>query len=485
MKKTAGRSSRRAFLKASGIGMISLGAGSLGLGPQFLSRVALAAPGPGANQRRKVLVTIFQRGAMDGLMAVPPLEGRELSRLRPNLAMSAARSSGDAAVLELGSGFGLHPSLAPLGRLFEEGRLSVVHAVGSPDPTRSHFDAQDYMESGTPGNKGTRSGWLNRVVGELGHEGSVLRAVSMTQALPRSFYGDESAVALTRLDELALGSSGGSLRGRRSDAMSDGGRYQAERGFEALYRDAQQQLLRDTGSDSFEALDLLDGLDAQAAWRQSGGSYPDSELGRSLFQIALLIKARIGLEVAFAESGGWDTHVRQGTNNGSFARRARDLAQAVAAFWSDLGEHADDVVLMTMTEFGRTARENGSGGTDHGHGSCLFLLGHQIESGVFGRLDCFEPGSLADSLYEGRDLPVTTDFRSVFAEVAARHLGVDDRAAIFPGFQGSAAEAVQGELKDAPLCGANWPVGRVWAALGSGLRSRRCRCAEQAVQQSR
>jgi uncharacterized protein (DUF1501 family) len=398
---------RRVFLKAGGIDLFTLGAG-----PRFLARTAFAAQ-PG---RRKVLVTLFQRGAMDGLMAVPPLDPSlgeaALRSLRPRLAMSAARGAGEEAVADLGVGFGLHPAFAPLLPFWTERRLAIVHAVGSPDPTRSHFDAQDYMETGTPGRKGTPSGWLNRAVGLLGHEASPFRAVALTPALPRSLYGDAPALAVADLAQLRV----------------------AAEGFEALYHQTSEELLRDTASETFRAMDLLTPEEISRYRPEHGARYPQTPLGQALRQIALLIKADVGLEVAFAESGGWDTHAQQGTTNGSFARQAADLSASIHAFWTDLGpSYQDDVLLATMTEFGRTVRENGSGGTDHGHGSCLFVLGGQVDGGkVHGRF----PGLSEDALHEGRDLPVTTDFRAVFCELAGRHLGIKNDAQLFPGWTG-------------------------------------------------
>jgi uncharacterized protein (DUF1501 family) len=407
---------RRAFLKAGGIALFSLGPG-----PSFLGRAALAAPGPGSLRRRKVLVTIFQRGAMDAVMAVPPLGGSQLGRLRPRLAMSAARAAGDEALIDLDVGFGLHPAFGELKTLWQDRRLAIVHAVGSPDPTRSHFDAQDYMETGTPGRKGTASGWLNRVAGELGHDATPFRSVAMTAALPRSFYGPAPALAVTDLRSFKV-----DLPGRVASRT-------AGQGFEALYEETSQELLRDTAHETFEAIDMLQKLDVSRYRPAAGARYPKSPLGRSLQQIAFLVKSDVGLEVAFAESGGWDTHVQQGTAGGSFAQRAADLSRSIAAFWHDLGTYRDDVVVMTMTEFGRTVAENGSGGTDHGHGSCLFVLSNDVDGGkVHGDF----PGLDRDVLYEGRDLPVTTDFRAVFAEVAGQHLGIAADAALFPGWTG-------------------------------------------------
>ncbi len=411
---------RRVFLKTSGLALFAMGAGSLG-GPLFLQRAAAATPQPGPYHRRKVLVTIFQRGAMDGIAAVPPLSGNRLRTLRPRLAMGAARSAGDDRILELDADFGLHPALEPLGRFFGEGRLGIVHAVGSPDATRSHFDAQDYMESGTPGRKGTASGWLNRVAGELGHEASPFRSVAFGAALPKSLYGPEPALAVSDL---------GSFQVRPPGTGAVG--HDLDQGFEALYQQTTQELLQETAGETFDAVELLDGAGIASYRPDRRARYPRGQLGSALRQIAFLIKSNLGLEVAFAESGGWDTHVQQGTTTGSFARRAQELAQAIEAFWTDLGPYQHDVVLMTMTEFGRTVAENGSGGTDHGHGSCLFVLGHDIDGGkVHGQW----PGLDHGALFEGRDLAVTTDFRSVFAEVAHQHLGVASPQ-IFPGWSG-------------------------------------------------
>lgn len=409
---------RRGFLKAGGLALVSIGVGGT---PLFLTRAARAAT-PGAYGKRKVLVTIFQRGAMDGLMAVTPYTDPLLKTFRPALAMTPARADGADALIDLDGRFGLHPAMSSLAPLYTGGRLAIVHGMGSPDPTRSHFDAQDYMESGTPGRKGTSSGWLNRAVGLLGHDATPFRAVAMTSALPRSLYGDQPALAVADLSTFGL--QGG---GNRTYAAAAG------KGFETLYQETSQSLLRGAGTESFEATKILadKGL---AGYRPSNGAeYPESPLGRNLRQISSLIKGDVGLEVAFIESTGWDTHVQQGRGTGIFARHAHDLADAIAAFWIDLGDRSEDVVLMTMTEFGRTVHENGSGGTDHGRASCLFVLGAEVNGGrVHGNVGSLDPAELED----GRDLPVTTDFRSIFAEVAGHHLGIRKDAALFPGWDG-------------------------------------------------
>jgi uncharacterized protein (DUF1501 family) len=407
---------RRAFLKSGGLALFSV---SVGGTPLFLSRAADAAVNP---NRRKVLVTIFQRGAMDGLMAISPFNDPMLTRLRPRLAMTAAKSAGENALIDLDGNFGLHPAFAPMHPLFQEKRLAIVHGVGSPDETRSHFDAQDYMETGTPGRKGTRSGWLNRAVGLLGHEATPFRAVSMTQALPRSLYGDESSLAIANLANFGVKVPGNKRVNQEAEAL-----------FKSLYTESSQELLQRAGQESFEAVEMLKSVQVANYQPANGAEYPRSPLGNSLRQVAQLIKADVGLEIAFAETGGWDTHVQQGTTIGSFARRAADLAQSITAFWRDVESYQDDVVLMTMTEFGRTVHENGSGGTDHGRGSCLFILGNRVDGGkIHGNV----PPLVAESLDKRSDLPVTTDFRAVFAEVAGKHLDIDDNQTLFPGWAG-------------------------------------------------
>ncbi len=406
---------RRVFLRSGGLALLSLGAGA-----RFLDRLALAMP---ASARPTVLVSIFLRGAMDGLMAVPPLAGDgALERFRPRLAMSAARSAADP-VLDLGAGFGLHPALAPLLPRWREGRLAIVHAVGSPNPTRSHFAAQDYMETGTPWRRGTPSGWLNRVAGRVAGAASPFKTVSITPDLPRSLYGDESALAIADLADFRLYLNPAHAPDKTS----------AEH-LEVLYERGAGGSLRQRGGEMFEAMRRLSKPEIDAYRLRHGRDYPPTALGRNLLQIAYLIKSGAGLRIACTESTGWDTHVRQGTAAGAFARQAADLAQSIAAFWNDVEPYHDDVVVLTMTEFGRTVRENGSGGTDHGHGSCLFALGNRVDGGqVYGDF----PALVPEALFEGRDLPVTTDFRAVFSEVAGKLFDLDDDGAIFPGWAGA------------------------------------------------
>ncbi|MBS1949906.1 MAG: Protein of unknown function (DUF1501) [Cytophagales bacterium] len=408
--------SRRAFIKAGGLAMFGIGVGGV---PQFVTRAAsfnkLARP----YKKNKILVCIFQRGAMDGLMAVTPFTDNYLKNARPNLFMSAD-SKGE--LIDLDGRFGLHPGFKNFTQLYKSKQLAIVHGVGSPNTTRSHFDAQDYMESGTPFNKGTPSGWLNRAVGLLGHEGSPFRAVSLTSSLPRSLYGDNPSIAISNLADFGL-----QLKGAKTA-------YLTAQTFEELYDQTSDDLLKETGKESFEAMNMLKKTDIKNYKPANSAVYPGSALGNAMKQIAQLIKMDVGLEIAFAESGGWDTHFNQGTDKGIFSRNAEDLSKSITAFWADLGSIQGDVTLMTMTEFGRTVRQNGTGGTDHGRASCLFILGNDVQGGkVHGLINPLAVENLAD----GRDLEVTTDFRSIFSEVADKHLQLNDDRLLFPDWSGS------------------------------------------------
>ena len=430
---------RRGFTKAGGLALFAAGVGGV---PSFLARAARAATKAPPVSRRKTLVAVFQRGAMDGLAAVQPLADPHLAALRPRLVLPLSKEAGDGGLLPLSDGYGLHPSLAALAPFYREGQLAVLHGVGSPVPTRSHFDAQAYMETGTPGDKDTASGWLNRAVGLAGHEAhgrgaeTPFQAVAIGPSMPKALMGPAPAVAIASLDRFTLPTGTG-------DFTADG--------LDALYRQTAADVLgadvlQASGRESLDAAGLIGRATARAYRPEHGAEYPREQIGERLRQVAHLVKLDVGLEIAFVEMGGWDTHVRQPV---SFAQRASDLARALAAFWTDLGDRRDDVVLMTMTEFGRSVRENGSGGTDHGRGSCLFVLGTGVDGGrVHG-----EPLVLhRDALEDGRDLPVTTDFRDVFAGVAHGHLGVplgtppgaDASAALFPGWDGRPLPLIRG-----------------------------------------
>jgi uncharacterized protein (DUF1501 family) len=399
--------SRRAFLKSGGVAMI--GMSTL---PAFLLRAVAAAPGTG----RQKLVVVFLRGAADGLNMVVPFAEPNYYSVRPSIAIPAPRRGGEGAALDLDGFFGLHPSLAPLHPLFQKQQLAIVHAAGSPDSTRSHFDAQDYMESGTPGVKSTGDGWLNRALQAApSPEASPFRAVAMGANLPRTLRGSAPAVALADVRQFRVFSQSPAVQG----------------GFEALYAQTVDQALRGTGSETFEAIDMLRKADPSRFQPENGAQYPRSRLGQTLQQVAQLHKAEIGLEVSFVDTGGWDHHVNEGGAQGQLANLSRELGQSLAAFSQDMGDRMEDTVVVTMSEFGRTARENGNRGTDHGHANCMFVMGGPIKGGqVYGKW----PGLGTEQLYERRDLALTTDFRSVLGEIIFRHVGVPRLDAVFPGF---------------------------------------------------
>jgi uncharacterized protein (DUF1501 family) len=413
---------RNAFIRQGALGLFAMGLGGI---PNFIARAATMDKQFRPFKKKRTLVCIFQRGAMDGLMAVCPYTDPNLKLMRPGLYMSPSDSEG--RLLDLDGKFGLHPALSSFAPLFTEKRMAIVHGVGSPNNSRSHFDAQDYMESGIPFFKGAASGWLNRAEGLLGQEGGLFRAVSMTNALPRSLFGENQALAIGNLEDFALRTKGDPA------ALKD-----AQRSFEALYDARSKDIVSHTGQQSFEASKILD-IDAIRDYRPSGGAkYPDSQFGKALRQIAILIKMNIGLEIAFAESGGWDTHFSQGTTDGILARTLKDFGESITAFWMDLGTWQDEVTVMTMTEFGRTVHQNGTGGTDHGRASCLFILGNNVTGGrVYNQIKSLAPEDLEDQ----RDLPVTIDFRSVFSQVAEGHLRLRDDQLLFPGWEGSGRQS--------------------------------------------
>lgn len=405
---------RRVFVRSGALALVTMG-----LSPSFLRRTAFGLELPRA-AKGKVLICLFQRGAADALNVVVPFGDTEYFRLRPNIAIPRpARSAGENGSIDLDGFFGLHPALSPLAPLWKRGMLAPIHAVGSPSATRSHFDAQDYMESGTPDVKGTRDGWLNRYLAtcdtcEAGAAKSPFRAVAMTPQTPRILQGPSPAVAMNSLDAFTVRSAGGMV----------------ER-LEALYRTGSADLVHATGAETFDAVKMLREANPQRYQPEHGAEYPRSEFGKRLRQIAQLIKAGVGLEVAFADVGGWDTHVNQGGATGQLANRLGDFARSIAALVTDLGDRMDDVVILTMSEFGRMARQNGNGGTDHGHAGSMFAIGGSVRGGrVLGRW----PGLAREQLYEGRDLALTTDFRTVFGEVVRTHLGAPSAAPLFPGF---------------------------------------------------
>ncbi len=402
--------SRRVFVRGGGLALVSFG-----MDPLFLDRTAYALRSrSGTPATRRTLVCLFQRGAVDGLSMIVPHGEKEYYRDRPRIAIPKS------AVVDLDGHFGLHPQLGVLKPFWDAGSLAAVHAVGSPDATRSHFDAQDYMESGTPGRKATGDGWANRYCQHSReHAETPFRAVAFGPQLPRILAGSAPALAIDDLRTFGM---------RAAPQAAD----KLSRAFEALYQGAATGLLATSAEESFEAVRMLKAADPGGKASENGAEYPRGRLGQSLQQIAQLIKADLGVEIAFADVSGWDTHVNQGADQGQLAARLTELGQALAAFATDLGERMRDVCVLTMSEFGRTIRENGNSGTDHGHATAMLVLGGTVNGKrVAGRW----PGLADEARYEGRDVAVTTDFRDLVAEILTRHLGASDLGAVFPGYE--------------------------------------------------
>ena len=404
--------SRRVFLKSGAMAMVTMG-----FAPSFLARAAVAA-----GSRKKLLITVFQRGAVDGLNMVVPYGEADYYRARPSIAI--ARPGSDGGAIDLNGFFGLHPRMAAFKPLWDRGELAIVQASGSHDTTRSHFDAQDYMESATPGVKSTKDGWLNRYLSAstAAHDAAVaggrnpLRAVALTSQMPRTLQGAAPALAMGNTADFAVADMG------------------ARASFEEIYQATEDQSLNGTGGEAFDAMRTLAKKTAGQYRPANGAVYPRSPFGQALQEVARLAKADVGIEIAFAESTQWDHHVNQGAATGQMANRLDDFSRGIAALAQDLGERMADAIILTMSEFGRAVAENGSRGTDHGHGNAMFVIGGAVKGReVYGKW----PGLKADQRFEGRDLAVTTDFRDVFSEVVVKHLGADSATAarVFPGYE--------------------------------------------------
>ena len=397
---------RRYFLKSSGVAL----AGFASV-PSFLVRTALAQTNAGLGIDHPIIIAIFQRGAADGISMVVPFGDKYYATARRQIAIPEPSRSGDERAIDLDGFFALHPSLDSLKPIYDSGQLAIVHAVGSPDSTRSHFDAQDYMESGAPGNKSVADGWLNRYLQAApAKEATPFRAVALSPTMPRSLAGSASSVAMQRVVDFGI----------RGGAATP----QIEEMFAELYKD------------TFDAVKMLRTATSRQYTPASGVQYPNSAFGQALLQIAQLVKSKVGLQVAFADVGGWDTHANQGSVRGQLGNRLQDFGDGIAALYRDLGDRMRNIVILTMTEFGRAVSENGSGGTDHGHASCLFVAGGAVKGGkVYGQW----PGLAPEQLYERRDLALTTDFRTVFSEILASHMGAQDISKIFPGFENNSS----------------------------------------------
>ena len=380
--------------------------------PSFLVRSVLAETSATPNRR---LVAIFQRGAVDGLNVVVPYREKNYYAMRPSIAIPQNQ------VIDLDGFFGLHPALGSFKPLYDAGHLAIVHAAGSPDMSRSHFDAQDYMESGTPGIKSTEDGWLNRALQaedlERRRQETAFRALALGPEVPRTLAGKIPAIALGNVNNFNVAG--------RGPAPSP-----AASAFEAMYGESGDHIFHAAGEETFEAVKMLKAANPAQYQPVAGADYPNSEFGNRMKQVAQLLKSNLGVEAAFTDVGGWDTHQNQGNVEGQLAGRLRDFSESIAAFWRDMGDDAENITVVTMSEFGRTARENGTGGTDHGHANAMFVLGGSVKGGkVYGRW----PGLSNEQLNEGRDLALTTDYRMVLGEVVNKTMNAGNLELVFPG----------------------------------------------------
>lgn len=385
-----------------------LSASSLGLAA-LLPGVAFADAPPAA-KRRRVLVVAFLRGGLDGLSLGVPHGDAGYYSARRGIAIAAPGKTGGA--IDLDGHFGLHPRLAPLVPAYRAGELALVHAVGSPHGTRSHFEAQDYAETAMPGARSVRDGWLGRALVSTGRTRAPLGVVALSSKRPLALRGSLDVVSAKRIDRFAL----------RAPKKLD---ERLTRGFEALYADNDDPVTR-AGHNALDVARRLRDIDRSV----DASTYPQG--ARPLAEVAALIRADVGLEVAWIDVGGWDTHQGQGNSeSGRLPRLFDGLGKGLAQFRADLGERFADVVVLVMTEFGRTVAENGTGGTDHGHGSAMLVMGGPVRGGkVYGKW----PGLAEGSRHEKRDLAVTTDYRDVLAELSTGHLGAPHAARVTPDY---------------------------------------------------
>ena len=416
--------------------------------PRGFSALASVTMGPEGNAGHDALIVLFLRGGADGLNVIVPHGDDDYYRLRPTLALPKPNNKtelANARAVDLDGFFGLHPALAPLYPLYKEGKFAPIHAIGSGDQTRSHFEAMATMERGLAQESGSASGWIARHLAttESEHD-SPLRAVAVADTMPDSLRGATNAVALLNLNDFRL-STPTTVKTDRAAEISDSLRslYAEEKTGSAANPKSKIQNpksdLSVAGSATLDALDAVKRLDPANYRPAPGAVYPVSDIGNGLRQVACLVKGQVGLEVAFLEMGGWDTHVAQGRDAGLMSGNLGNLGKALAAFAADLGTDLNRVTLIVMTEFGRRAYENFSLGTDHGRASVMLTLGGNVNGGkVHGEW----PGLAKPKLEGPGDLRVTTDYRDVLAEALTRRIGNPHTEAVFFGLQTERKERV-------------------------------------------
>jgi uncharacterized protein (DUF1501 family) len=427
---------RRYFLQSTGALALYCGVNPL----RTLADVGLTPADVKPVTRGKTFVAIFLRGGMDGLNFIVPYKDPGYHVLRRSLNLTDPGQP--QGVLDLDGFFGLHPRAAALAPLFQNGTAMALHAVGYDLNTRSHFEEQDTWETGVTGNTVNSDGWLNRhLLTSQGH--GPVRALSVGDVLPRILRGKAPAFALHGIEDLALPNSG-----KIDDAQMFAAIEHAYCTPPREHEDAARDLLASTAQTTLEGVELL--KKNLAKGYTSSVAYPKTEFARRLQEVAHVIKADLGLEVAEIDYGGWDTHSNQGGVGGQYGNLVEAFAQGLAAFAQDLGDRLNDVLVLTMSDFGRTAAENGTGGTDHGWANCMLALGGGLATktpgGIVKPVLTTWPGLLKDQLHQGRDLLHTTDFRDVLGEVVKVHLGNPQIQTVLPSHNFKPVGLLQGAV---------------------------------------
>ncbi len=382
--------------------------------PTWMPRLAFAPKNTAP--RGDTLVVVFLRGAADVLNMVVPHGENAYYQLRPSLGIPRpddANVKPSERAIDLDSFFGFHPSMVALLEAWQNEHLAIIHACGAPDESRSHFKAMELMERGVDDERGPATGWIGRHLATLNTgNSSPLRAVGMGTRPQRSLSGTVPVSALRSIADFHLGGDPRALQQMRA-ALS------------TVYENDVP------GQDTLSIMDTLETLDP-ANYHSPLASYPDTEFGLALKQTAMLIKAEVGLEVSAIDVGGWDTHFAQGSTSGLMPNLMKDLADGLAAFHADMHDQMGHLTIVTMSEFGRRASENGSLGTDHGHGSLMMVLGGNVHGGkIHGEWPGMEEGQLIGP----GDLAVTTDYRDVLSEILVRRLNNPATREIFPDYE--------------------------------------------------
>ena len=403
--------SRRDFMIGCSAGIIAMGGGRVS-GLAFLT--------PEAASERDLIVNVFLRGGMDCLNFIVPYNDPNYVTARPAIKLLPP-GAGAGRVFDLDGFFGIHPSAAALRDLYQVGRVAVIHACGSPDPTRSHFDAMDYMERGVPGDKTVTTGWLTRHLASLA-PGPIMQAVASGGSIPKSLQGHAGAIAMSSASSFRLTPGSSSYGTQQSTALR------------ALYTGAG--MIHDAGRTTLETVDLIESKSPGIYTPEFGAVYPNSSFGKALMTVAQLAKMDLGLHIATVDLGGWDTHEYQGSSGaGVFGTQVTDLSNGLGAFYTDMLNYVRRMTIIVQTEFGRRLKENGSDGTDHGHGGLMMVIHGGLLKG--GRVHGTWPGLATDQLDNRVDLAITADYRAVLSEVLTQRMGSTDVASVFPGFSGT------------------------------------------------